>query len=114
MAVTGVSVSQTVTPESGPTAGRPGLTFKPRFLNVLRSPHVAYPQDKCVGLRSAFLFHYVIFSHVMSTLNTRARVPGSSAGSREWWEQGSRLPFHSHGTPTPAGLAHYPAVQVGP
>lgn len=76
--------------------------------------HVAYPQDKCVGLRCAFLFRCVIFSHVTSALNTRARAPGSSAGSREWWEQGSRLPLCSHGTPTPTGLAHYSAVQVGP
>lgn len=101
MAVARVSVSHTVTPDSGPTAGSPGLTFSPGPLNVLRLPHVAYPQDKCVGLRSAFLFRCVIFSHVMSTLNTRARAPGSSAGSREWWEQGSRLPFHSHGTLPP-------------
>ena len=77
MAVARVSVSHTVTPDSGPTAGSPGLTFSPGSLNVLRSPHVAYPQDKCVGLRSAFLFRCVIFSHVMSTLNTRARAPGS-------------------------------------
>lgn len=69
----------------------------------MRLPHVAYPQDKCVGLRSAFLFRCVIFSHVMSTLNTRARAPGSSAGSESG---GSRFEaaFPFTGTPTQAWL----------
>lgn len=85
-----------MTPDSGPTAGRPGLGFKLRSSDFLGLPCVAYAQGKRVGLRSALLFCCAVFSCVMSIPNTRTRAASSSAGSGGWWKQGSRLAFHSH------------------
>lgn len=120
------SVSHTMTPDSGPTAGRPGLGFKLRSSDFLGLPRVAYAQDERVGLRSALLFCCAVFSRVMSIPNTRTRAPSSSAGSGGWWKQGSRLAFHSHAPPPPPspapgpgpaslwGRRPCPPVQAGP